>query len=332
MDVAPTWQSILQQIFRIPGEQQRMAVAIGLSQMTLTRWAKGESNPQRPHLTRLLQVIPPAYRDQMLEALEDTYPDIHSWQKDNSEENIPSEFFAQLLSVRTTTTDSLRFWRISDMVLKQVLAQLDPNQLGMAVTLVQCMPPSEAHGNKIRSLRERAGRGTFPWSADLEPIALFLGMESLAGYATESRRTVNVDDLTKEKLLPAYRTEHEVSAAAHPIMLGGQIAGCLATSSTQVGYFTQQRQALLVAFSNLASLAFDKEEFYDPKLVELRVMPTPAFQRPILDSFRQRVSRMLTSATNQRLRINNTEAEQKVWLQIEEELLTLPDEAYQHST
>jgi len=193
MDVAPIWQSILQQILRIPGEQQRMAVAIGLSQMTLTRWAKGESNPQRPHLIRLLQVIPPAYRDQMLEALEDTYPDIHSWQKDNSEENIPSEFFAQLLSVRTTTTDSLRFWRISDMVLKQVLAQLDPNQLGMAVTLVQCMPPSEAHGNKIRSLRERAGRGTFPWSADLEPIALFLGMESLAGYATESRRTVNVE-------------------------------------------------------------------------------------------------------------------------------------------
>jgi len=103
MDVAPIWQSILQQILRIPGEQQRMAVAIGLSQMTLTRWAKGESNPQRPHLTRLLQVIPPAYRDQMLEALEDTYPDIHSWQKDDSEENIPSEFIAQLLSVRTTT-------------------------------------------------------------------------------------------------------------------------------------------------------------------------------------------------------------------------------------
>ena len=330
MGASPTWQSILQQILRIPGEQQRMAVAIGLSQMTLTRWAKGESNPQRPHLTRLLQVTPLAYRDQLLEALEATYPDIHSWQKDDSAENIPSEFYAQLLSVRTTTTDSLRFWRISDMVLKQVLAQLDPNQLGMAVTLVQCMPPCEAHGNKIRSLRERAGRGTFPWSADLEPIALFLGMESLAGYATESRRTVNVDDLTKEKLLPAYRTEHEVSAAAHPIMLGGQIAGCLATSSTQVGYFTQQRQALLVAFSNLASLAFDKEEFYDPKSVELRVMPTPAYQRPILDGFRQRVSRMLTNATNQRLRINNTEAEQKVWLQTEEELLSFPDEAYQH--
>jgi transcriptional regulator with XRE-family HTH domain len=330
MGASPTWQSILQQILSIPGEQQRMAVAIGLSQMTLTRWAKGESNPQRPHLTRLVQVIQPAYRDELLAALEAKYPDIHSWLKDDTSEQIPSDFFAQLLTVRTTTTDSLRFWRISDMILKQVLAQLDPNLLGMAVTLVQCMPPAEAHGNKIRSLRERTGRGTFPWSADLEPLALFLGMESLAGYATESRRTVNVDDLRKDKLLPAYRTDHEVSAAAHPIMLGGSIAGCLAASSTQVGYFSQQRQALLVAFSDLASLAFTKDEFYDPKLVELRVMPTPEFQRPRLNSYRQRVSRQLTNATHQRLRMSNSEAEQKVWLEIEEELLTLPDEAYRH--
>jgi hypothetical protein len=224
----------------------------------------------------------------------------------------------------------LRFWRISDMILKQILAQLDPNQLGMAVTLVQCMPPSERHGNKIRSMRERAGRGTFPWTADLEPMALFLGMESLAGYAVEARRIVNTDDLTKEKLLPAYGTDFEASASAHPILLGGSIAGCLAASSTQIGYFTQQRQSLLVAFSNLASLAFDKEEFYDPKLVELRVMPTPKYQRPILDGFRVRVSKLLTNATHQRTRMSNTEAEQKVWIDIEESLLSLPDEAYEH--
>src|SRR5213082_2685077 len=58
-------------------------------------------------------------------------------------------------------------------------------------------------------------------------MALFLGMESLAGYAVEARRVVNVDDLTKEKLLPAYRTEFEVSAAAHPILLGEILPGAL---------------------------------------------------------------------------------------------------------
>jgi hypothetical protein len=85
-----------------------------------------------------------------------------------------------------------------------------------------------------------------------------------------------------------------------------------------------------VAFSNLASLAFDKEEFYDPKLVELRVMPTPKYQRPILNDFRLRVSKLLTTATHQRTRMSNTEAEQKVWIDIEEKLLSLPDEAYEH--
>ena len=198
----------------------------------------------------------------------------------------------------------------------------------MSITLVQCMPPSRAHGNKICSLRERAGKGTFPWAADLEHLALFLGMESLGGYATESRHIVNVDDLRKAKLLPAYQTEYEISAAAHPIMLGGRVAGCLSASSTQVAYFTQARQALLAAFSDLASLAFEKEEFYPADMIELRVMPKPEMQRPILSTFRQRVSKTLTNAAHQRLHMSNLEAEQKVWSELEDELLNLPDYAY----
>jgi uncharacterized protein YueI len=57
-------------------------------------------------------------------------------------------------------------------------------------------------------------------------------------------------------------------------------------------------------------------------------MPTPDYQRPILSTFRQRVSKTLTTASNQRLHISNPEAEQKVWRELEEELLNLPDEAY----
>lgn len=328
MVTSQSWQKILQQALKTSGERQRMATALGLSPMTLSRWANGESNPQRPHLVRLVQVVNPSYRDDLIEALEATYPDIHSLLKEETLDHISAEFFSELLSVRTTTTESLRFWRISDMVLKQFLAQLDPNPLGMSVTIVQCMPPSPRHGNKIRSLRERVGKGTYPWTADLEHMSLFLGMESLGGYASEARHIVNIDDLSKDKLLPAYQFEYEVSAAAHPIMFGGRIAGCLSASSTQVGYFTQQRQTMVATFSDLASLAFDKSEFYDPKLVELRVMPKPEYQRPIIDSFRHRVSRTLTTATHQRIRMNNQEAEQIVWREIEDELLSQPDEAY----
>jgi transcriptional regulator with XRE-family HTH domain len=329
MDTLLSWQSSLQHILKVPGERHRMATALGLSPMTLTRWASGESNPQRSHLIRLVQVVQLQYREELLEGLEAAYPDFQSWLKDDSSEQISSEFFAQLLNIRTTTTETLRFWRISDLILKQVLAQLDPNQLGMSITLVQCMPPSPKHGNKVRSLRERVGKGTHPWEADLEHLALLLGVESLGGYAVEARHIVNIDDLGKEKLLPAYQTQYEVSAAAHPIMLGGRVAGCLSASSTQLAYFTQSRQALLAAFSDLASLAFEKNEFYPPDIIELKVMPRPEYQHPILSTFRQQVSKVLTAASHQRIRMSNLEAEQKVWRELEEILLDLPDEAYE---
>ena len=241
--------------------------------------------------------------------------------KDDSTEQIPSDFFAQLLSIRTTTTEALRFWRISELILKQVLIQLDPHQLGMSITLVQCMPPSRAHGNKICSLRERAGKGTFPWAADLEHLALFLGMESLGGYATESRHIVNVDDLRKAKLLPAYQTEYEISAAAHPIMLGGRVAGCLSASSTQIAYFTQARQALMAAFSDLASLAFEKEEFYPADMIELRVMPEPYKQQPHIIGLQQNIIQKMLRSAQEGKAITRPEAELLVWQETEERLL-----------
>jgi transcriptional regulator with XRE-family HTH domain len=330
MNGPESWQHILQQIIKTPGEHERLADAIGLSQMTITRWAKGTSNPQRPHLSRLVQAILPQYREELVAALEISYPEIQSWLRDEVSEQIPSEFFAQLLSMRTTTADTVRFWRISDLILKQALLQLDPHQYGLSITLAQCMPPSPYHNNKIVSLRERTGKGTYPWSADLEHLAIFLGMESLGGYAAETCHIVNVDDLSKDKLLPAYQTDYEISAAAHPIMLGGHIAGCLSASSTQSGYFTQARQALLIAFSNLASLAFEKEDFYIPSMIELRVMPKPEYQRPILSNFRHNVSKTLTTAAHRRLPLTNLKAEQIVWREIEEELFHLPDEAYEH--
>ena len=69
MVTSQTWQNILQQALRTSGERQRMATALGLSPMTLSRWANGESNPQRPHLVRLVQVLNPLFRDDLIEAL-----------------------------------------------------------------------------------------------------------------------------------------------------------------------------------------------------------------------------------------------------------------------
>lgn len=324
----PSWSSVLQGIIKSTAERQRLSTALGVTSMTLSRWASGESRPQRPHLIHLLQVVHQKQRQELLDALELQFPDIQSWLTEDTTEHIPSEFFAQVLNIRTTTTESLRFWRISEVILKEALAQLDPNRLGMAIKLVQCMPPDE-HEGKVQSLRERAGKGTTPWSADLEHDVLFLGLELLSGYAVEVRHIVSDDDLRQGKTFPAVKDEHEVSAAAHPIRFEGRIAGCLLASSTQPGYFSQQRLNLLTTFSDLISLAFDKDEFYAPNRIELRVMPRPEQQRPILAQFRQRVTAKFQQAMYQHTQLSNADIELQAWQELESELLSIQLDSYE---
>ena len=320
----PSWSRVLQGIIKSTAERQRLSAVLGVTTMTLSRWANGESKPQKSHLIRLIQITQPPQRQELLEALELQFPDIQSWLVEEAPEFIPSEFFIHILNMRTTTIENLLFWRISEAVLKQALAQLDPHNLGMAVKLVQCMPPSER--GKIRSLRERAGKGTPPWTADLEHDVLFLGLESMSGYAVEVRHIVHDDDLRQSKTFPAYQDAFEMSAAAHPIRFEGRIAGCLLASSTQVKYFTPQRLALLGTFSDLISLAFDRDEFYTPKVVELRFMPRPTLQRPFLATFRQRVTAKFQEATQQRKNLGNAEIELQAWQELEAELLSLKDD------
>src|SRR6266496_1557082 len=201
----PAWSIVLQGIIKSSAERQRLSSALGVTTMTLSRWASGESRPQRPHLIHLIQVVQSQQRQELIEALEKVHPDVQTWLTEDTSEEIPATFFAHVLNLRTTTTESLRFWRISEVVLKQALTQLDPNNLGMAIKLIQCMPPSL--DGKIRSLRERAGKGTPPWTADLEHDVLFLGLESMSGYATEVRHIVSDGDLRKSKTFPAYQDE-----------------------------------------------------------------------------------------------------------------------------
>src|SRR5206468_2142891 len=122
----------------------------------------------------------PEYRSTLLELLLEEFPSLSTTaeeeQKDFSQE-IPSEFYTRVLNALATDPKIQRFWSISNLILQQALGQLDPNHLGLAITVVQCMPPS-ADG-KIHSLRERAGHGTPPWHMNLEQHAIFLGQESL---------------------------------------------------------------------------------------------------------------------------------------------------------
>src|SRR5207249_7574054 len=124
--------------------------------------------------------------------------------------------------------------------------------------------------------------------------------------------------------VPAYQTEHEVSAAAHPIMYANKVAGCLLVSCTQPRYFVSpNRMALISDYAQLIALAFTPEQFYPLEWIELQVMPPIEEQQRLLVTLQPRIRHMLQEAVATSRLLRRDEAEQLAWQQIEEELLHL---------
>jgi hypothetical protein len=315
------WQAVLQKIIQPPKERQRLAVALGINTITLTRWAKEDSNPQRSYLARLVQVVQPQQRAELLNALLVAYPEMQEKLLEETTEAVPSSFFRQILKDRASVIESMHSWQISTTVLNEALRLLDPHHLGMAITPALCMPPVEG---KIRSLREHAGRGTFPWNADLEHKSIFLGMNSLAGHVVQSGRAASVRNVKNERYIPvfSYPEDMEKSAGAAPIWLEGKIAGCLLAASTQLEHFTQARMDLLTTLANIYSLALNPGDFYEHHLVQLRYIPRPDVQHEYLKSYRQRVVSLMIDAGQTDRSLSSAEAELNAWQEIEEELLS----------
>jgi hypothetical protein len=317
------WRELLSSIISNPVERDRIATEIGVHAITLARWANGESTPRPHNLRQLLRALPKQQRNQMQPLLVDISGDVSQLEIDTSDQEIPYKFIMEVLEARASIPDLLRFWSITRLVLQQALKQLDPERVGMAITVVRCMPPRDG---KIRSLRESVGLGSPPWGGDLEEKALLLGAESLAGHVTVSCRMEQIGDLKANKtFLPAYQVEHEVSAVACPIMHACRVAGCLLLSSTQLDYFVPEaRLSLVRGYAYLASLAFTPDEFYNPDQIALHIMPPPVRQQPYFDGFRQRVLQRMQSSSNGSQLLASTEAEQIEWQYIEEQLLSLP--------
>jgi len=171
-----TWRELLGKIIQDAHERQRIAQSLGVTAITLSRWVSSQSTPRTQHLRHLLNVVP-QYRASMFELLQQDFPDIATATngpiQDEVQEEIPSEFYSRVFNTYSMTPRLQRSWSISSLILQQALGQLDPHQVGMATTIVQCMPPSL--DGKVCSLRERGGYGTHPWNINLEPYAVFLG-------------------------------------------------------------------------------------------------------------------------------------------------------------
>ena len=326
MQETHTWRTLLGTILQDVQERQRIATELGINSMTLIRWASNETKPRVQNLQQLLRALPVKYRHTMIELLTAEFPafalPLKGPMDEDSSQEIPSAFYTGVLRAHATTYKQQRFWSISNLILQQALGQLDSSQLGMEITVAQCMPPDMA--GKVCSMRERTGRGTKPWNTNLEHRAMFLGIESLAGYALTSLRLLVIQDRSERQIpVSGSWVEYEESAVACPIMYEGRVAGCLLVSSTQPRYFLPFRQQLIQNYADLMVLAFDPAEFHASQDIELRPMPPPQVQVAHFSRLRQRISDVMLESYKNRQPINVLEAEQIVWQQLEEEFFQL---------
>lgn len=311
-----TWRELLGKIIRDPQEKQTIANESGISPLTLTRWVSGESTPRPQNLRHLLLALP-GYRKRFLELMSGEFGLLAESLNIEEPQEIPAQFYAWVLKMYVNLSPMRHFNTICDVVLQEALRQLDPDYVGMEVTVARCMPPSLQDG-KVRSLCECVGCGTPPWNRGLEQRILFLGSETLAGYAVAAGRPVAIQNRQDgENLFPARWVDWEESALAYPIMRADRVAGCLLFSCTQPNYFHSSVQRTLIQqYAELLSIAFDADSFYELHAIKLGHMPPFEQQRSYISSFSQRITKLISE-----MHISMPEAEVQSCQQIEQELL-----------
>ena len=321
MEDYQTWRDLLAKLIEEPREKERLAKAVGVDAVTLKYWAKNDVSPRPHHLRRLLQAVP--HHQMLLRTLiAEEFDEFDPELVDSPSDDISVAFSAYILDLYTTAPDESRFWSICTAVLSEVVKQLDPNHLGISLSVVQCM--ASAQEKNIRYLRECVALGTNPWLEQVESRTRFLGAESLAGYTVVSCQPQIVADIGQEQRPSAYLPEHAVSAAAFPILHTNRIAGCLLAASTQPNYFRSPvRRDLIQNYAALLMLAFSPENFYEHERIALQVMPSLQVQQPYLSTLQQRILATLKTAFNVNHPISYPEAQQYVWWQVAEELSQL---------
>ncbi|MFL5696834.1 MAG: hypothetical protein ACJ797_06965 [Ktedonobacteraceae bacterium] len=325
---AQSWRELLGKLTENPAEKQRVAEALGVNAFTVTRWVTGESEPRLHNLKRLPDVFPP-YRALFSELIQaDLAPNVAPRTIppfEGARLEVPSEYLVRTLATYATTSGPFRTWSIRNLNLQQAIELLDPDMVGMEITVVQCVPP--VPGQLVRSLCERIGVGSAPWDGGVGRRLLFLGAESLAGWAVGRGQPGVVQD-SEQKLgpLPFRPGAYEKSAVAWPFQREGKFAGCLVVVCTRVDYFTPLRLSFIEVYANALALSFRDEEFYLLSQIALHEMPILSVeeQRTYTAQLRDRV---LLLRREYGYQLSEAEAERQILQQMEAELLLLHTEA-----
>lgn len=321
-----TWRELLKSVISERHERQRIASALGMTPITLTRWATNQSDPRPDNLLPLIDALP-RYREVLIELIREEFPLFFQEEREleDTSSEIPSPFYRSVLHAFTQNQSIFRVSSVYISILQQALNQLDPRKTGMVVLVAQLVPPRA--GQMIRSVHTTIGRGNYPWPGYMEHQKRFLGTESPVGRAITERRLIVVQNAEERAaLFPGYQAAYAQSEAAFPILLGENfLIGCLYVASTRAGYLIEARQKLIQDYAALMVLAFEQHEFYHTDRISLGIMPSLQRQQPLLDHIPERIKqKMLGSGTTPPMK--RLEAEQVVWQELEDELLALPFE------
>jgi hypothetical protein len=314
-----TWQELLQRLIEDPKEKERIIQQAHIQPITLTRWIKGTCSPRAENLRALFKAIPSSSLQTFAQLISVDFPNLltEQFRKESVQTEPPLEFYTCVLSAYTNMMPPLYPQVLRDLILQQMIKHFDPNRLGLSIRIAQCL--WNPHEHKVRSLYAMGGIGTPPWSRDLDQQAIFLGAESLAGIAvmkccltTASRQAEN------SALNFIHWGEHEQSLLAYPLMSHTRIAGSLLIASNLPDAFSEAHHKLIERYAHLMALAFEPDVFFDLKDIFLHTIPADLQQEPLFQQIRQRALQ-----TAQRRGLPLKEAQERVWQEIEEELIQL---------
>ncbi|HEY6541529.1 MAG TPA: hypothetical protein VIZ18_11350 [Ktedonobacteraceae bacterium] len=317
-----TWRDLLAEIIHNTHEKQRIATALGVNQVTLSRWANNQSRPRPQHHRKLLDAIPAEQRQEFAELFAVEFAikreAFTTEQGEEPVDEIPSAFYGRVFSAYTSTPRELRMTSILSLILQQMLTHLDVDREGISVSVALCTTPSA--DQPVLTLHEFTGRGTPPFNSHLNMQTYYLGIGTMAGFAVTHSRQHVIQNLREDKgFVHFLRTDFEESAMVYPIMFENGIAGCSIVSSTRLDFFTPIKQRLVQDYTNLMALALSAGHFYRSSQISLRLLPPPEKQHRYFANFSQRLIATIGRLSGQG--VTRAEAEAITLREIEEEIL-----------
>jgi len=100
MQESQTWRTVLADILKRPGERQRIARALGINPLTLTRWVQSQADPRPRYLHQLLTILP-EQQTVLRSLLAQEFPEVTLGTNTTDEvpQEIASLFYAEVLQM-----------------------------------------------------------------------------------------------------------------------------------------------------------------------------------------------------------------------------------------